>query len=146
MKTVLSTSPEDDQGAQEPASPVRPTGLRFLTGILLASPLLHGAALGLGREWLNFGSHRPWDGLVYFAAAPFVGILMLRRHERARFSVYVLLSCEIVRAVRLSSIPLGVLAAVAILYLQLPSVRQIHPPVDTDRVLRRIGLRRESRT
>lgn len=146
MEPVLSTSPEEGRRDEEPAPPARPVGLRFLTGILLASPLLHGTALALGRQWLNLGSHRPWDGLVYFAVAPFVGMLMLRRHERARFSVYVFLSCEIVRALRLPSTPLGALAVVAILYLQLPSVRRIHPSVDPDRVLRRIGLRRPSRT
>ena len=104
--------------------------------------MLHLAALLLGRHWLNFGSQRIWDGFVYFLIAPIVGFLMLRRHERARFSVYVFLSCEILRAVRIHSHILGLLAVGSILYLQLPAARRVHPSVDPRRVLRRIGLRR----
>ena len=54
-----------------------------------------------------------------------VGVLMLRRHERARFSVYVFLSCEILRAIRIHSWLLGLLAAGSILYLQFPAARQL---------------------
>ena len=67
---------------------------------------------------------------------------MLRRYERARFSVYVFLSCEIVRAIRIESLALGVLSLAAVLYLQLPSARHYHPSVDPRRVLERIRLRR----
>ena len=99
-------------------------------------------ALLRGRHWLNFGSTRAWDAFVYFLIAPLVGTLMLRRHERARFSVYVFLSCEILRAWRIHSPALGVLAFGAILYLQTPAVRRIHPSVDPRRVLERVRLRR----
>ncbi len=122
--------------------PRRPIGLWILTVLLLASPLVHGAALALGRHWLNYGSTRAWDAFVYFLIAPIVGTLMLRRHERARFSVYVFLSCEILRAERIHSLALGVLAVLAILYLQLPSARAFHPSVDPRRVLERIRLRK----
>src|SRR6185436_138830 len=81
----------------------RPAGLWLLTIALLASPALHLLALLFNRHWLNFGSHHLWDGFVYFIIAPVVGWLMLRRHERARFSVYVFLSCEILRAIRIHS-------------------------------------------
>ena len=120
----------------------RPAGLWLLTITLLVSPVVHLVALGLDRHWLNFGSRRPWDGFVYLLIAPLVGTLMLRRHERARFSVYVFLSCEILRADRIHSLALGVLAVVAILYLQLPSARAFHPSVDPRRVLERIRLRK----
>jgi hypothetical protein len=70
---------------------------------------------------------------------------MLRRHERARFSVYVFLSCEILRAVRIGSPALGLLALGSILYLQLPAARRFHPSVDPRRVLERIRLRRRER-
>jgi hypothetical protein len=66
---------------------------------------------------------------------------MLRRHERARFSVYVFLSCEILRAIRVRSGLLGLLSAVAILYLQLPEARRFHPAVDPSRVLARLRFR-----
>ena len=120
----------------------RPLGLWILSIVLLASPLVHGLALLRGRHWLNFGSTRAWDAFVYFIIAPLVGTLMLRRHERARFSVYVFLSCEILRAWRIHSPALGVLAFGAILYLQTPAVRRVHPSVDPRRVLERVRLRR----
>ena len=121
----------------------RPVGLWILTGALLASPALHLAALLLHRHWLNFGSQRVWDSFVYFIIAPIVGVLMLRRHERARFSVYVFLSCEILRAIRIHSHPLGLLAVGSILYLQLPAARRFHPSVDPRKVLARLRLRRQ---
>src|SRR5262245_7171662 len=123
----------------------RPAGLWLLTVVLLASPAFHALALVLDRHWLNFGSHHPWDGFVYFIIAPVVGVLMLRQHERARFSVYVFLSCEILRAIRIHSWLLGLLAAGAILYLQLPAARQCHPMVDPRKVVWRLRIRARAR-
>jgi hypothetical protein len=119
----------------------RPAGLWLLTVVLLASPAIHVLALLLDRRWLNFGSHQPWDAFVYFIIAPVVGALMLRRHERARFSVYVFLSCEILRAIRIHSVLLGLLAAISILYLQLPAARRFHPAVDPRKVMARLRFR-----
>lgn len=118
----------------------RPLGLWILTLALLASPAIHAAALLLRAHWLNFGSVRLWDGLVYFLIAPIVGTLMLRRHERARFSVYVFLSCEVLRAIRIHSPALGLVAVGFLAYLQLPSARRFHPSVDPRRVLARLRL------
>jgi len=120
----------------------RPAGLWILTVALLASPAIHLAALLRDAHWLNFGSHHPWDWFVYFVIAPIVGLLMLYRHERARFSVYVFLSCEILRAIRIHSTLLGLLAAGSILYLQLPAARRFHPLVDPRRVAARLRLGR----
>lgn len=119
----------------------RPFGLWVLTAVLLASPAFHALALFLDRHWLNFGSHHPWDWFVYFIIAPVVGWLMLSRHERARFSVYVFLSCEILRAVRIHSLLLGLLSAASILYLQLPAARRFHPSVDPRKVMARLRLK-----
>jgi hypothetical protein len=125
----------------EPTERVRrPTGLWVLTVALLASPAIHLTALLRGAHWLNFGSRHPWDWFVYFLIAPVVGLLMLYRHERARFSAYVFLSCEILRAVRIHSTLLGVLAGGSILYLQLPAARRFHPLVDPRKVAARLGL------
>jgi hypothetical protein len=118
----------------------RPAGLWLLTVALLTSPAFHLWALLVDTHWLNFGSHQPWDAFVYFVIAPVVGALMLRRHERARFSVYVFLSCEILRAIRIHSGLLGVLAAGSILYLQLPAARRFHPAVDPRKVMARLRL------
>ena len=123
----------------------RPAGLWLLTIALLVGPIVHLVALWLDRQWLNFGSRRAWDGFVYLLMAPLVGTLMLRRHERARFSVYVFLSCEILRAQRIRSLPLGLLALASILYLQLPAARRVHASVDPRHVLERIRLRRRDR-
>jgi hypothetical protein len=120
----------------------RPAGLWLLTVVLLASPAIHLLALAFHAHWLNFGSRLPWDGFVYFVIAPVVGALMLRRHERARFSVYVFLSCEILRAIRIHSWLLGLLSAAAILYLQLPAARRFHPSVDPRKVMARLRLGR----
>jgi len=136
-----SAGPAPDNG-----SGARPAGLWLLTCALLVSPAVHLGALLLGQHWLNFGSRRAWDAFVYLLIAPIVGTLMLRRHERARFSVYVFLSCEILRAWRIHSLPLAVLAFAAILYLQLPAARRFHPSVDPRRVLERLRLRRRAGT
>ena len=122
----------------------RPAGLWLLTAVLLASPAFHFLALFFQAHWLNFGSHHPWDAFVYFIIAPVVGALMLRRHERARFSVYVFLSCEILRAIRIHSWLLGLLASGSILYLQLPAARRFHPAVDPRKVMARLRLRRRT--
>ena len=119
----------------------RTAGLWLLTVVLLASPVIHLLALWFDTRWLNFGSRQPWDAFVYFVIAPVVGALMLRRHERARFSVYVFLSCEIVRAIRIHSGLLGFLAAGSILYLQLPAARRFHPPIDPRKVMARLRSR-----
>ena len=119
----------------------RPAGLWLLTVVLLTSPVFHLLALIFDARWLNFGSRQPWDAFVYFVIAPVVGTLMLRRHERARFSVYVFLSCEILRAIRIHSWPLGLLSATSILYLQLPAARQFHPSVDPRKVMARLRFR-----
>ena len=120
----------------------RPAGLWLLTVVLLASPAIHLLALFFDTRWLNFGSRLPWDGFVYFIIAPVVGALMLRRHERARFSAYVFLSCEILRAMRIHSLLLGLLSAAAILYLQLPAARRFHPSVDPRKVMARLRIGR----
>jgi hypothetical protein len=119
----------------------RPAGLWLLTVVLLTSPAFHALALLFHTHWLNFGSHHVWDAFVYFVIAPVVGGLMLRRHDRARFSVYVFLSCEILRAIRIHSGLLGLLAAGSIVYLQLPAARRFHPAVDPRKVMARLRLR-----
>ena len=133
------------QSADGSPQPRRPFGLWVLTLALLGSPMIHAGALLLRTRWLNFGSVRLWDGLVYFLVAPIVGMLMLRRHERARFSAYVFLSCEVLRAIRIDSPVLGLLAVGFLVYLQLPASRRFHPLVDPRRVIARLRLRRNGR-
>jgi hypothetical protein len=115
-----------------------PFGLRLLVVALLASPAIHLACRLAGVRWLNFGGHTVWDAVIYLVIAPAVGMLLLFRHERARFSAYVFLSCEILRGVRIGSAALIVLAAAAILYLQTPAARAVYPRVDPAAVRRRL--------
>jgi hypothetical protein len=146
-QSVVSAADVTDASGGSPhgfeSSPRRPFGLWILTLVLLCSPVIHAVALLLRTRWLNYGSLRLWDGLVYFLIAPFVGVLMLRRHERARFSVYVFLSCEVLRAFRIHSPMLGLLAVGFLLYLQQPAARRFHPSVDPRKVLARLGMRRK---
>jgi hypothetical protein len=137
--TGVAAGGSSDRGDERPR---RPFGLWILTLGLLGSPVIHASALLLRARWLNFGSLRLWDGLVYFVIAPIVGGLMLRRHERARFSAYVFLSCEILRAFRIHSPALGVIAVGFLVDLQLPASRKFHPSVDPRKVLTRLRLRR----
>ena len=144
---VVSSAKVTDagSGSADEKRPRRPFGLWILTLALLGCPVIHAGALLLRARWLNFGSVRLWDGFVYFLIAPIVGVLMLRRHERARFSAYVFLSCEVLRAVRIDSPILGLLAVGFLVYLQLPASRRFHPSVDPRRVLARLRLRRNGR-
>ncbi len=137
-----AAAPVSGSAQRSEEQPVRPIGLWILTLALLASPVIHAAALLLHTRWLNYGSLRLWDGLVYFLIAPIVGVLMLKRHERARFSAYVFLSCEILRAVRIHSPALGLIAVGFLVYLQLPASRRFHPLVDPRKVLARLRMRR----
>ncbi len=138
----LTAAADHETGSGLAAQARRPIGLWILTLGLLASPAIHGAALLLHTRWLNYGSLRLWDGLVYFLVAPLVGTLMLTRHERARFSAYVFLSCEILRAVRIHSPALALLAVAFLVNLQFPAARRFHPSVDPHKVLARLRLRR----
>jgi len=117
-------------------------GLWILTLGLLASPMVHAVALLLHTHWLNYGSVKLWDAFVYLLIAPIVGVLMLRRHERARFSAYVFLSCEILRAARIHSLALGAIAVGFLVYLQAPASRRFHPMVDPRKVLARLRVKR----
>ena len=120
----------------------RPLGLWILTFGLLLSPPLHLLALITNSIWLNFGNPSLWDTAVYLVIAPMVGYLLLSKNQRARFSAYVFFSCELLRAQRIESLELAALAILAILYLQMPKVRRIHPSIQPRQVLSRMGIRR----
>ena len=135
---------DGDEGAERrpggrlrPALP-RPFGLRLLVLALLGSPAIHLACVLLGVRFLNYGGRTPWDAAIYVVIAPAVGLLLLFRHERARFSAYVFLSCEIVRGIKIHSTALVVLAAAAIVYFQTPRARAVFPRIDPAAVRRRL--------
>jgi hypothetical protein len=104
---------------------------RVVTGLalwLLAAPALQALALA-GRPVLNFASGHVWNYLAYGLAAPWVGILLWRRHPRARFAAYVFLTLEAWRGLRLRHWDAVWLALAWIALLQLPSARRYAPSV-----------------
>ena len=115
-----------------------PLGLRLLVLALLASPAIHLVCFLLGVRFLNYGGRTAWDAAIYVVIAPAVGLLLLFHHERARFSAYVFLSCEIVRGIKIHSAALVVLAAAAIVYFQTPRARAVFPRIDPAAVRRRL--------
>lgn len=124
-------------GEREPRAPV-PFGAWLVTAFITLAPLAHLAALAAGTRVLNFGNHSWWDTFVYLVVAPIVGALLIKRHERARFSAYVFLSTETVRGFKVHSWPLIAIAVGAILYFQLPAVRAAFPRIDSGQVRQRL--------
>jgi hypothetical protein len=104
---------------------------RVITGLalwLLAAPALQALALA-GLPVLNFSPGHAWNYLAYGLAAPSVGLLLWRRHPRARFAAYVFLTLEAWRGVHLRHWPAVWLALAWIALLQLPSARRDAPSV-----------------
>ena len=115
-----------------------PGGAKLLIACLAASPILQAVCVATQRGFLNFGGSSWWNFFIYWAIAPVVAALLALRHERARFSVYVFLSCEAYRGVKIHSLPLVALSALAIVYLQTPAARAAYPRIDPAAVRRRI--------
>lgn len=90
------------------------------------APGLQLASLA-GLRVLNAAPERPWNYLAYGLAAPYVAVLLWRRHPRARFAAYVFLSHEALRGFHFRRWD-AVLAALAwIALLQLPAARRYAP-------------------
>jgi hypothetical protein len=71
------------------------------------------------------------------AAAPVVAWLLWRRHARARFSAYVLLSVVVARAALTGAWWLAIAALVVIVALQTPAAARAWPRLRSDRMSRR---------
>jgi len=95
-----------------PTSAERPAVAWALVVALLAYAVV---ALAWGRWWLSG------------AAAPVVAWLLWRRHPRARFSAYVLLSAVLLRGAFTRSWASAAFAGAAILLLQAPAARRAWP-------------------
>jgi len=111
-----------------PAPLRRPGVVTSLALWLLAAPALQALALG-GLSVLNFSPGHVWNYLAYGLAAPWVGILLWRRHPRARFAAYVFLAHEAGRGAHLRHWGAVWLALAWIASLQLPSARRYAPSV-----------------
>jgi glucose dehydrogenase len=101
----------------------------MLTAWLGAAPLVQVLSLADLRA-ANFAPGRPWYYVAYGLAAPYVAWLIWRRHPRARFAAYVLLTHEAVRGVHFERWGAVALAALWILLLQLPAARRWLPSLN----------------
>lgn len=122
----------------------------MITALALAlflAPALQAASLA-GLRALNFAPDRPWNYLAYGLAAPYVGVLLWRRHPRCRFAAYVFLSHEIVRGLHFRHWDAVAIALAWIALLQLPAARRYAPSLRPSEILERLPRfsRRRSRS
>jgi hypothetical protein len=103
------------------------------------APVLQLASLA-GLRGLNFAPDRPWNYLAYGVAAPYVAVLLWRRHPRARFAAYVFLSHEAIRGIHFRHWDAVIVALAWVFLLQLPSARRYAPSLEPAEI--RIRLRR----
>lgn len=106
----------------------RPAIVVLLAVLLALVPVLQAASLA-GLRVLNAAPDRPWNWVAYGLAAPWVAVLLWRRHPRARFAAYVFLSHELVRGVHFARWDAVAVALAAIALLQLPAARHWAPSI-----------------
>ena len=121
-------------------APRIPWPIYGLSAALLAAPLLQAWCLLEGRPLLNFGSGA-LAHVSYFLFAPMSAVLLLRRHARARSSLYIFTTFEIARSLRSDHLEWVALAVALLVYVQLPSVRAVYPKLDAQVVWARIRAR-----
>ena len=68
-------------------------------------------------------------------------MFLLRRHPRARSSLYIFTTFEIVRSLHSGQLAVAAVALALLLYVQLPSVRAVYPMLDARTILARLKLR-----
>lgn len=125
----------------------RPAVIAGLALALGAAPALQLASLA-GLRVLNFTPDHAWNYVAYFLAAPWVGLLLWRRHPRARFAAYVFLTHETVRGLHFRHWDAVAAALAWIALLQLPAARRYAPSVCPAEVwarLRRLAGRARAR-
>ena len=106
----------------------RPLAVTALAATLALAPVLQVASLA-GLRALNFAPDRPWNYLAYGLAAPYVAVLLWRRHPRARFAAYIFLSHETLRGLHFHRWDSVLVALAGIVLLQLPAARHYLPSV-----------------
>ncbi len=128
----------------EPAEPAEkppiPGPIYGIAAALLGAPLFHAWCLLQGRALLSFGPGTSAH-LSYFLFAPISAVLLLRRHPRARFSLYILTTFEILRCLRSDHLAVAAVALALLVYVQLPSVRAVYPVIDARMMLARMRSR-----
>ena len=130
--TARESAPAEAAGA-----PRIPWPIYGISAALLGAPLLQAWCLLEGRSLLNFGSGTSAH-VTYFLFAPMSAVFLLRRHPRARSSLYIFTTFEIARCLRSDHVALAALAVALLIYVQLPSVRAVYPKIDARMVLARM--------
>lgn len=118
----------------------RPWVITLLALALFSAPALQAASLaGLGA--LNFAPDRPWNYLAYGLVAPYVGLLLWRRHRRARFAAYLFLTHEAARGLHFGHWDAVAVALAWVALLQLPAARRYAPSLRPAEILARLRPR-----
>lgn len=118
--------------------PRPPWAITGLAAALVLGPALQAGTLA-GLHVLGAAPGRPWGWVAYGLAAPWVALLLWRRHPRGRFAAYVFLSHEILRGVHFHRGDAVLVALAAIGLLQLPSARRWAPSLRPADVLARLA-------
>lgn len=118
-------------------SPRRPLVITGLALALILAPALQTASLA-GFRALNFALDRPWNYLAYGLGAPYVGLLLWRRHPRCRFAAYVFLTHETFRGLHFRRWDAVGVAVAWIVLLQLPAARRYAPSLRAVEILARV--------
>jgi hypothetical protein len=114
-----------------------PLGVRLIVVSLAISPLVQSWAVLGGRRFLVFGENSWGAWLTWAAIAPVLSYLLFRRDRRARFSSYIFLTALAWRGIRTGDAAQIGMAAVILLYFQLPSVRRVFPRINPAEVFSR---------
>lgn len=130
--------------AAEAGAAARPWPITALAVALAAAPALQAASLA-GLRVLNLAPDRPWNYVAYGLAAPYVAVLLWRRHPRARFAAYVFLTHESVRGLHFRHWDAVAVAAAWVALLQLPSARRYAPSLRPVEIRDRLPWRRYAR-
>lgn len=134
------TAPEGEQAepTEEPPSHAAiPLPIYGIVAALFAAPAVQAWCLLQGQTLLNFGPSTSAN-LSYLLFAPISAVLLLRRHARARSSLYFFSTFEILRCLRSDHLALAAVVLVVLAYVQLPSVRAVYPMLDAQSILARI--------
>jgi hypothetical protein len=118
----------------------RPRVIRLLVAWLVLLSVLQ-LATGAGLPVPVFPADRAASRVVYGLAGLWVAVLLWRRHPRARFAAYVLLTLQALRALRGRQWPALLVALAGIALLQVPAARRFAPPIRPAEVRRRLLAR-----
>jgi hypothetical protein len=133
----MDASVRSSGASSRPAVIGRPGIVVVLAVACAVAPLLQVASLA-GLRIVNVAPDHPWNWIAYGLAAPYVGVLLWRRHARARFAAYVFFTHEALRGLHFRRWDAAAVAIAAILLLQLPAARRWAPSLRPADILARL--------